>query len=304
MAQNNTPIEIYFVDAFTKTIGQGNRAGVVFDADNLSESQMQAIAAFANVSETAFILSSTDTQSHDIHVRYFTPTKEVPICGHATIATHYLRAQKLGITNTTVKAKTGAGVLPVTIQTQENDITVAMTQGTPQLGHIFTPQQTDTLLAALGISTDNLFPNLPIQIASTGHSKVMIPIKDNAVLHAITPNLKTLSAISAEVGSNGFFVFTIAPDDAPYKTHGRMFAPAIGINEDPVTGNANGPAAYYLYHYGILKKQPHMSYHAIQGEKINKTGVLEVQLTQKNDTLPQIKILGTAILSHCVNHIL
>ncbi|EOG8161601.1 PhzF family phenazine biosynthesis isomerase, partial [Acinetobacter baumannii] len=76
---------IYVVDAFTTKPNTGNRAGVVLDADHLTTQEMQDIAAFAGYSETAFVLSPKD-QSHDIHVRYFTPTHEVPICGHATIA--------------------------------------------------------------------------------------------------------------------------------------------------------------------------------------------------------------------------
>ncbi len=87
---------IYVVDAFTTKPNTGNRAGVVLDADHLTTQEMQDIAAFAGYSETAFVLSPKD-QSHDIHVRYFTPTHEVPICGHATIATHFLRATTVPI---------------------------------------------------------------------------------------------------------------------------------------------------------------------------------------------------------------
>ena len=81
-------ITVHIVDAFTDKVDTGNRAGVVLEADALSETEMQKIAKFAGYSETAFVLSS-DAQDHDVHVRYFTPSSEVPICGHATIATHW-----------------------------------------------------------------------------------------------------------------------------------------------------------------------------------------------------------------------
>ncbi len=97
---------IYVVDAFTTKPNTGNRAGVVLDADHLTAQEMQDIAAFAGYSETAFVLSPKD-QSHDIHVRYFTTTHEVPICGHATIATHFLRATTGHQSDYPLIAKTG-----------------------------------------------------------------------------------------------------------------------------------------------------------------------------------------------------
>lgn len=82
---------IYQIDSFTKELFTGNPAGVVTNADGLSDTQMQQIARELNNSETAFIFSS-NIDNYDIHVRFFTPTNEVPICGHATIAAHYARA--------------------------------------------------------------------------------------------------------------------------------------------------------------------------------------------------------------------
>ena len=106
---------IYQIDAFTKDKLKGNPAGVVTNADGLSEQQMQEIAREFNNSETAFILSPED-DSYDVRVRFFTPTSEVPICGHATIAAHYARALENHFENTTrVLQKTNAGILPVDI---------------------------------------------------------------------------------------------------------------------------------------------------------------------------------------------
>ena len=82
--------QVYHVDAFTSQPFRGNSAGVVFPADNLSEAQMQLIARELGHSETAFLLHSDDS---DVRIRYFTPTVEVPICGHATVAAHYVRAR-------------------------------------------------------------------------------------------------------------------------------------------------------------------------------------------------------------------
>lgn len=105
--------QVYHVDAFTSQPFRGNSAGVVFPADNLSEAQMQLIARELGHSETAFLLHSDDS---DVRIRYFTPTVEVPICGHATVAAHYVRAKVLGLGNCTVWQTSLSGKHRVTIE--------------------------------------------------------------------------------------------------------------------------------------------------------------------------------------------
>ena len=290
------PVTIHIIDAFTQTPNEGNRAGVVLDADNLNESQMQAIAAFAGYSETAFVLKPQD-QSHDVYVRYFTPTKEVPICGHATIATHYLRTEELGLTQQTITAKTGAGILPVNIEHEEGAIKVVMTQSAPTLGHIFTAEQIGKLLTALDISAEELIDDLPVQVASTGHSKIMVPMRSTETLDGLSPNMALLTELSEEVDCNGFFPFVISQEQEEFKTFGRMFAPAIGIEEDPVTGNANGPAGAYLEHYNILNCDQDISYIGHQGIAIGKPGKVEVRLSRQPDQTIKVQIAGHAVRS-------
>ncbi|MCP4021810.1 MAG: PhzF family phenazine biosynthesis isomerase, partial [Desulfobacteraceae bacterium] len=108
------PISIYQIDSFTNEKFKGNPAGVVLDADALSKDQMLVIAREMNNSETAFILSAQG-DDHDVWLRYFTPATEVPICGHATIAAHFVRALENQMDSCVVLHKTGAGILPVEI---------------------------------------------------------------------------------------------------------------------------------------------------------------------------------------------
>ena len=105
---------------------------------------------------------------------------------------------------------------------------------------------------ALGIGKERVRKDCPVAIASAGHSKIMVGIDSEALLHSLKPDMDKLTAISAEVGCNGYYVFTLAPE-AEVLVHGRMFAPAIGIQEDPATGNANGPLGAYLVHFGICR---------------------------------------------------
>ncbi|KCY48762.1 PhzF family isomerase [Acinetobacter nosocomialis] len=284
---------IYVVDAFTTQPNTGNRAGVVLDADHFTTQEMQDIAAFAGYSETAFVLSPKD-QSHDIHVRYFTPTHEVPICGHATIATHFLRATTGHQSDYPLIVKTGAGHLPVSIFGSPEELLVKMTQGRVEFLPPFNESQRTKLASALGVSESD-FADLPIQVVTTGHSKVMVPMLSRSKLDGLTPNNEKLKAISAEIGCNGFFPFVLEGSRQEPITYGRMFAPAIGINEDPVTGNANGPAGAYLVHHDLIECDQKVSYWGYQGFAIEKPGRVLVTV-EKIDSILHVSIAGQAVL--------
>jgi len=287
---------LYQIDSFTKTKFTGNPAGVITNADGLTETQMQQIARELNNSETAFIFQP-DEEGYDIHVRFFTPTREVPICGHATIAAHYARAIENNLGTTRVYHKTGVGILPVDIIKEDNDYKIVMTQGEIGFSEVLEEEIVDNILNALYINAVELIGDCcPIQIASTGHSKVMIGIKNNDVLHSLNPNMDMLSSISKTIGCNGFYVFTINENDS-ILIRGRMFAPAIGINEDPVTGNANGPLGAYLVHHNLVKHDNEtFSFTAVQGEAMKRAGKIDVQVKIKNNQPIEVKIAGNAVI--------
>ena len=288
---------IYQIDAFTKEKLKGNPAGVVTNADGLSEQQMQEIAREFNNSETAFILSPED-DSYDVRVRFFTPTSEVPICGHATIAAHYARALENHFENTTqVLQKTNAGILPVDIIREDDDYKIVMTQGKIEVGEALSTEVQQMLTTALGITQRDILERCPVAIASTGHSKVMIGIKDNYILHGLQPDMDSLIRLSRRIGCNGYYVFTMNQREDPM-IHGRMFAPAIGIIEDPVTGNANGPLGAYLIHYDLVAHNNDLyTFHAMQGEAIGRPGRMEVQVKITDNQPIEVKIVGNAVVA-------
>ena len=289
---------IYQVDAFTKTKFHGNPAGVVPNAAGLTEEQLQRIARELNNSETAFIFSAT-SPGYDVEVRFFTPTTEVPLCGHATIAAHYVRAIEGCAVAGRVVQKTKAGLLPVDIVPEKQDYSIIMTQGTPNIGEPFAPLLVQKIAAALGIKPGDIRPDCPVAIASAGHSKIMVGIWSNEQLHRLKPNLDALAAISAEVGCNGYYVFTLNPGEEVL-VHGRMFAPAIGIAEDPVTGNANGPLGAYLVQYGVcrrLETENELSFSILQGEAIRRDGGMRVHVTIENGVPVLVQITGQAVVA-------
>lgn len=287
---------LYQIDSFTKDKFSGNPAGVITNADGLTEAEMKKIARELNNSETAFIFSPTDP-THDVHVRFFTPTIEVPICGHATIAAHYARAVERQLDTTRVMQKTGAGILPVDIIRKENDYQVLMRQGKIKFGMVIKEENRDFLLNAFHMKEEDLVANCPIQVVSTGHSKVMIGIKSRLLLNQLKPNTEALTQLSRRIGCNGYYVYTMDSEEEDILVKGRMFAPAIGIYEDPVTGNANGPLGAYLIHHKLVNHNgTSFRFQAKQGEAMERPGTLEVEVKLKNEEPVEVNITGKAII--------
>ena len=225
---------VYQVDAFTKEKLSGNPAGVVLDARGLTDEEMRRIARELNNSETAFILPGKPGE-YDVQVRFFTPAKEVPVCGHATIASHYVRAMELGLDSARVVQKCGAGIFAVDVCRENGDYRVVMSQGRAVLGEPLSREHQDRVLAALGVTHDDLRPGCPMASASVGSPKLMVVLRSLDKLHSLTPDLEALKELSGEIGCNGYLVFTLHPGEEPL-VHARMFGPANGVAEDPVTG--------------------------------------------------------------------
>jgi len=257
---------------------------------------MQQIARELNNSETAFIFNAP-TNEYDIEVRFFTPTKEVPICGHATIASHYVYAKEHGIAHGMIRQKTKAGILPVEIVTEDHDLRIIMTQAAIEFGKTLDDAEIDLLVRGLRIHHDDLDQSLPIQIVSTGHSKVMVPIKSKTTLDAIRINENQLRELSAMIACNGYYTFSFDTQEDDVLVCGRMFAPAIGIAEDPVTGNANGPLGAYLTRYHrIEKKQDGFTFTIAQGEAMRRKGYMNVHVYSSEKDAELIKISGRACI--------
>ena len=287
---------IYQIDAFTYTLFKGNPAGVVVNADGLSDTQMQMIAKELNNSETAFLLSPKDA-ANDGAIRYFTPTTEVPICGHATISAIFVKALEEKVDSHVFMMETQVGTLPIEVTYKDNKYLIKMVQGKPLVNAPISASHKQGLLEALGISSDDMDERCPIQIASTGHSKVMIGIKNKETLNRLSPNMDALNKLSHDISCNGYYVFVLGNEKDDVFVNGRMFAPAIGINEDPVTGNANGPLGAYLVHNKIVDtgKSP-LRFVVKQGEKMGREGMMEVIVDINNHQSERVTIIGEAVV--------
>jgi len=243
------------VNAFTESLKGGNPAGVVLDSPDLTDEQMKHISKELAVSETAFVFPSNVA---DFKVRFFSPTVEVDLCGHATIATFFTMALKGKLSpkkNNVITQETKAGILPVNIYyTDDKKIDrVMMTQSKPIYKNIHF--DISMIADSLKVDVKDIDDSLPKQIVSTGLFTLPICIKSYDTLKNIKPDFEKVKKICNKLGAGSFHVFTfetIAPDSA-YRA--RNFAPVYGINEDPVTGTANGAVCSYLVKNGIIQKR-------------------------------------------------
>lgn len=285
---------VFQVDSFTQKVFSGNPAGVVLNADGLTEKDMLNIARELNNSETAFFFSPTEP-GYDGELRYFTPKTEVPTCGHATIAALYAKAVEEGLGSRALRIKTKVGILPMEIAKRQDDYFITMTQGKFELSEPLGDDVVGDLLEALGLEEADLDARCPIQIASTGHSKVLIGILKRTTLNALAPDNGKLVELSRRIRCNGYYVFTFDSGAADALTEGRMFAPAIGIAEDPVTGNANGPLGAYIVHHGLAPAADGVfAFTGYQGAAVNRPGRIAVEVTVKDGKPERVKIGGQA----------
>lgn len=291
------PIEVYQVDAFTRVPFAGNPAGVVLDAGGLSDTEMQRIARELNNSETAFVLPADD-EDHDVRVRFFTPQCEVPSCGHATLAAHYTRASVSGLGPGTVVQKIGIGLQSVDLVRTDGDLRVFTTHQPIEFSPPLASEPLALVLTALGLRPTDLDGHCPVQIVSTGHSKVVIGVRSSRALDQLRPDLGRLRELSREIGSNGYFLFTLQAGRPDHLTDCRMFAPAIGISEDPVTGNGHGPLGAYLVHHGLAHPESgRFAFESVQGRVMRRPGRVYVEVEAENGEPTTVRVGGDAVIA-------
>ncbi len=245
-------INVKKVNAFTESLEGGNPAGVVLDLPDLTDEQMKHVSRVLSVSETAFVFPS---KKADYKIRFFSPDVEVNLCGHATIATFFTMALE-GVfsqnINTVITQETKAGVLPVDIYFSDETVDrVMMTQATPRYKDICL--DISILADSLNISVDEIDDSLPKQIVSTGLFTLPLCVKSFDILKAINPDFEKIKKLCSKFGAGSFHLFTFDTVESDSTYHARNFAPVYGVNEDPVTGTANGAVCSYLIKNKIVK---------------------------------------------------
>ena len=231
-------VTIHIINAFTDGNSGGNPAGVVINANEFDQAQKQRIAAEAGLSETAFI---SDSEVADFKFEFFTPTRQIAHCGHATIAAFSYLAQQGKVPNSKSSKETIDGTRAIFIRGDR----AFMEQKAPH--YQFDGLDTDVIMTTLGLKNTDLVPGYKPLIVNTGNSFMIVPLENQAALAGIRPNFDTIEQISNTFDLIGYYPFTLETQRPGHHAAARMFAPAYGIPEESATGMAAGPLACYLY---------------------------------------------------------
>jgi PhzF family phenazine biosynthesis protein len=287
-------IAIKKVDAFTETPLTGNPAGVVPDASGLSDQQMQAIAREMAVPETAFILPAS-LPGATIRIRWFTPSTEVDLCGHATVAAFHGLAESgmhgMAAPGTyEFAAETRSGILPVTVRKERRGTEVFFGLPVPEFARA--AQHKLDVMRLLRIQLEDFDGRLPI--VSAGY--LFVPVRRLHTIFALSPNLPAIAQFLENRKFGGLCVFTTEAIERTSSVHSRFFAPHIGIPEDPVTGSANGPLGVYLFDRGELESPGDaVTIVGEQGDAIGRKGRVRIHLGIAGSRVETLRISGHAV---------
>ena len=290
----------YQIDVFTSVALAGNPLAVFPAATGLDAITMQAIAREMNLSETTFVFPSDKATRR---IRFFTPTAEIPLAGHPTVGTWWLLSElnELDFPGDgvhRVTQETDAGVLPVDVRIENGTpAEVVMLQTLPDFGVLF--EDTVRLGEALGGTIDAVLDNILPQVVSTALPQLMVPIRDMAALRALPSGGggDTLATLLREVGSNCAMCYAMEADNSSSTVHCRMFAPGLGVPEDPATGSAAGALGSYLVWHGLIR--PHGGLASIlveQGAEIGRPSRINVEIMVGNGgEISEVRVGGEAV---------
>jgi PhzF family phenazine biosynthesis protein len=286
-------VKVYQVDAFTsveegtgRQIG-GNPAGVVVDANGLSDDVMQSIAAQVGFSETAFVMRSDHAGQH---VRFFTPTQEVGLCGHATIATYHLLGEQGVISN-------GRYVM----QARARDVTMVYDSGLLRMvqdlveepfvfGKIVTPQE---IASCFGLEVMDIDFSLSAQVISTGAAnKVFAAVKTLEQLQGITPDLNRITQVAHNYGAKGIYLYTLETVDPTATAHARNYSPELGIVDEAATGTSAAALSCLLWRLGKIERARTLDLRYEQGYTINRPSLIRVSLEVNGRDITRVVIAG------------
>jgi trans-2,3-dihydro-3-hydroxyanthranilate isomerase len=264
------------VDVFTEVALQGNAVAVFTDGRGLRAETMQCLARELNLSETVFVLPAG--QGGDCELRIFTPSTELPFAGHPVLGTAFVVGSALG--RETVTLETGAGSVPVELVREAGQVRFGwMRQPVPRWQPFEREAQ---LLLALGVAGSEL----PVEAYSNGPLHVYVALESERAVASLRPDMVAL----AQLGELGVSCF--AASGTGWKT--RMFAPALGVTEDPATGSAAGPLAVHLARHRQIAFGETIE--ISQGAEIGRPSTLRARTAGDGDRIERVEVGGAAVI--------
>ena len=301
MPDRNT-IKFYQADVFTSEPFGGNPVAVIPDAQGLNDDQLQQIAREMNLSETVFVFPPTD-KAAVARLRIFTPTQEIPFAGHPVLGTFFVLAE-LGIIPvkepiTRLMQECNIGLFPVELHAEVGQVErVVMTQPKPEfLGPLEETEDLYKVASALGLPKYVIADaKWPIEVVSTGLPVMIVPVRTLTAVRSINPDASAIMDVCRRFGANGIMVFTTVTVEPSSTVHTRMFAPSIGILEDPATGSASGALGAYLVQNGVVEVTPTTEIIAEQGYAIDRPSRIFVQVDSDDDIIQSVKVGGECVM--------
>jgi trans-2,3-dihydro-3-hydroxyanthranilate isomerase len=286
------------VDVFAENPLEGNALAIFTDARGLSASEMQALARETNLSETTFIIPRAPEieRERGVQVRIFLTTEEISFAGHPTLGTaswlycHHPIFQDAEL----IMLDLGIGLISVRFtapQDCEQGVFGTMQQKDPIFGEIRNSREDrDSIAAALGLSPDELDPDLPAQVVSTGMSFCVVPLRSLEVAARLRISPQIARTYLNRIGTKFFYCITRAHANAAADWHARM---QFDTGEDPATGSASGCAIAYLVRHGAAASgQPIV---IEQGIEILRPSRIHVSATFENGSVTKVFVGGRTI---------
>lgn len=272
----STGYRYVLLDVFTGTALEGNQLAVFPQAPELPAREMQRIARELNLSETVFVRPAE--QGGDAHVRIFTPAAELPFAGHPVLGSAIVVGSERGLEQVTLE--TGSGPVPVALEAVSEWVSSGwMRQPIPT----WSPYEREAeLLAALGVKRSGL----PVEAYVNGPTHLSVELADEAAVVALTPDMQALNALG-EVGVSCF-----AGSGGRWKT--RVFAPGLGVAEDPATGSAAGPLAVHLARHGRIRFGEEIEIR--QGAEVGRPSLLLARTAGSGDAIERVEVGGSAVI--------
>ena len=262
---------IHVVDVFTERALAGNQLAVVLDADAIPGEVMQRIAREMNYSETTFVLAP-QAQGSAARVRIFTPDSELPFAGHPTIGTSWVLSTEGLVPGGALEFTLEEGIGPVAVRGEKSAAGLRFWMTHPAVSFTDVVADRTAAATALGLTENELIPDVPVQVASTGLPHVYVALKDAQAVDAALSDKESLG----RVFDKGVFLF--APMNGN-RLYSRMFAPhSAGIAEDPATGSASGPLGAFAVKYGLVKRSTTVSLVSEQGTKMGRQSFVHIRL--------------------------
>jgi trans-2,3-dihydro-3-hydroxyanthranilate isomerase len=297
------------VDVFTDQVFGGNPLAVFPDADGLDTAQMQAIAREMNLSETTFVTPATQTNA-DFKVRIFTPDAEMPFAGHPVVGTHWVLAHLGRVTLqepvTTVRFELGVGVRAAALHVTNGAVThVVMDHMAPQFGQIASIEQVQNLARGLHLPLEAITGvGVPVQVVSTGVRQLFVPVRSLTEVQNLSPKRQDtalLSRVMAELDPETLcheclMVLALETEHPDSTVHTRMFAPGMGVPEDPATGSASGGlGAYLVQHHLVPTTPPTTRIRAEQGIEMHRPSFISVEVDGEPGDITMARVGGSVV---------